>query len=131
MAATEMAGVRYAPEDPSLPKPWRALIDGKTGFIYYWNPETSVTQYQKPVAQTKPASPDASVSVSLTSSVKESSQVTNDDNTAVGEDSVNGRGSNGRPNLVSGEISYQVFHLHVLLCFCIISLLMFELDVIF
>ncbi|KAL1824627.1 hypothetical protein ACET3Z_011405 [Daucus carota] len=107
MAATETAGVRYAPEDPSLPKPWRALIDGKTGFIYYWNPDTSVTQYQKPVAQTKPASPDASVSVSLSSSVKESSQVTNDDNTAVGEDSVNGRGSNGRPNLVSGEISYQ------------------------
>lgn len=48
MAATKTADIRYAPEDPSLPKPWRGLIDGKTGYIYFWNPQTNVTQYQKP-----------------------------------------------------------------------------------
>ena len=46
MAASR--GPRYAPEDPSLPKPWRALVDGNTGYLYFWNPETNVTQYQKP-----------------------------------------------------------------------------------
>ncbi|CAH9122673.1 unnamed protein product [Cuscuta epithymum] len=39
---------RFAPDDPSLPKPWRGLVDGKTGYLYYWNPETNVTQYDKP-----------------------------------------------------------------------------------
>lgn len=48
--AAATAGVRYAPEDPSLPKPWRGLVDGKTGYLYFWNPETNVTQYEKPVA---------------------------------------------------------------------------------
>ncbi|XP_042032641.1 ATP-dependent RNA helicase-like protein DB10 [Salvia splendens] len=45
-----MAGVRYAPEDPSLPKPWKGLVDGNTGNLYFWNPVTNVTQYEKPVA---------------------------------------------------------------------------------
>ena len=54
MAATATAtasatpGPRYAPEDPSLPKPWRGLVDGKTGYLYFWNPETNVTQYERP-----------------------------------------------------------------------------------
>ncbi|KAH9602279.1 hypothetical protein KSS87_015440 [Heliosperma pusillum] len=47
--STASAGPRYAPDDPTLPKPWRGLIDGKTGYLYYWNPETNVTQYEKPV----------------------------------------------------------------------------------
>ncbi|XP_041003636.1 ATP-dependent RNA helicase-like protein DB10 isoform X2 [Juglans microcarpa x Juglans regia] len=51
MAATvtiSSTGPRYAPEDPTLPKPWRGLVDGKTGYLYFWNPETNVTQYEKP-----------------------------------------------------------------------------------
>lgn len=47
--ATEAPGPRYAPDDPSLPKPWRGLVDGNTGYLYFWNPETNVTQYERPV----------------------------------------------------------------------------------
>lgn len=43
------AAPRYAPDDPTVPKPWRGLVDGTTGYLYYWNPETNVTQYEKPV----------------------------------------------------------------------------------
>jgi len=54
MATTEdtpaSAGPRYAPEDPTLPQPWKGLIDGSTGILYYWNPETNVTQYERPSA---------------------------------------------------------------------------------
>ncbi|KAK4417785.1 ATP-dependent RNA helicase-like protein DB10 [Sesamum alatum] len=49
MAATA-TGIRYAPEDPTLPKPWKGLVDDKTGYIYFWNPETNTTQYERPVA---------------------------------------------------------------------------------
>ncbi|XP_073292062.1 ATP-dependent RNA helicase-like protein DB10 isoform X2 [Primulina huaijiensis] len=52
MAATvtsSSTGVRYAPDDPTLPKPWRGLVDGKTGYLYFWNPETNTTQYERPV----------------------------------------------------------------------------------
>jgi hypothetical protein len=42
-------GARYAPVDPTLPQPWRALIDGNTGNIYYWNPTINITQYDKPL----------------------------------------------------------------------------------
>lgn len=111
MAAATTAGIRNAPDDPSLPKPWRGLIDGKTGYIYFWNPETNVTQYQKPVAlQSKTTSPDESVPVSVSSSVQvqESSQVQSHENNTIDGDGRNGRGSNGRSNLNSGEISFQV-----------------------
>ncbi|MQM03990.1 hypothetical protein Taro_036786 [Colocasia esculenta] len=43
------SSVRYAPEDPTLPKPWKGLIDGTTGYLYFWNPETNVTQYERPL----------------------------------------------------------------------------------
>lgn len=69
MAATATAvsvGPRYAPEDPTLPKPWRGLVDGKTGYLYFWNPETNVTQYERPVA----AAPLNSSIVSISSSVQ-------------------------------------------------------------
>ncbi|KAL6970190.1 RNA helicase [Sarracenia purpurea var. burkii] len=46
--AAASIGPRYAPDDPTLPKPWKGLIDGSTGLLYYWNPETNVTQYEKP-----------------------------------------------------------------------------------
>ncbi|GER41320.1 dead box ATP-dependent RNA helicase [Striga asiatica] len=50
------ASVRYAPEDPTLPKPWKGLVDSKTGYLYFWNPETNVTQYERPVASIKESS---------------------------------------------------------------------------
>ncbi|KAL2246701.1 UNVERIFIED_CONTAM: ATP-dependent RNA helicase-like protein DB10 [Sesamum indicum] len=49
-ATASSASVRYAPEDPTLPKPWRGLVDCKTGYLYFWNPETNITQYERPVA---------------------------------------------------------------------------------
>lgn len=55
-AAASSATVRYAPEDPSLPKPWKGLVDGKTGFLYFWNPETNVTQYERPFASSSTSS---------------------------------------------------------------------------
>ena len=58
MATAESApaslGPRYAPDDPSLPTPWKGLIDGSTGVLYYWNPETNVTQYEKPASLAPP-----------------------------------------------------------------------------
>ncbi|CAD6232993.1 unnamed protein product [Miscanthus lutarioriparius] len=39
-SAPASKGPRYAPPDPTLPKPWRGLIDGSTGYLYFWNPET-------------------------------------------------------------------------------------------
>ncbi|KAK3119360.1 hypothetical protein QOZ80_9BG0718670 [Eleusine coracana subsp. coracana] len=46
--ASDSSGPRFAPDDPTLPAPWKGLIDGTT--LYYWNPETNVTQYEKPAA---------------------------------------------------------------------------------
>nr|POF03124.1 dead-box atp-dependent rna helicase 40 [Quercus suber] len=58
MATAEPAaaslGPRYAPDDPTLRKPWKGLIDGSTGVLYYWNPETNVTQYEKPASLAPP-----------------------------------------------------------------------------
>jgi hypothetical protein len=48
-AMSGRAAPRYAPEDPTLPKPWRGLVDGSTAYLYYWNPETNVTQYERPL----------------------------------------------------------------------------------
>ncbi|GFZ11586.1 DEAD box RNA helicase family protein [Actinidia rufa] len=48
---------RYAPDDPTLPKPWKGLIDGSTGILYYWNPETNITQYEKPSSLPPPLPP--------------------------------------------------------------------------
>ncbi|KAK4380158.1 hypothetical protein RND71_002020 [Anisodus tanguticus] len=53
-AAAASLGPRYAPDDPTLPQPWKGLIDGSTGLLYYWNPETNVTQYEKPSALPPP-----------------------------------------------------------------------------
>ncbi|KAL8124317.1 ATP-dependent RNA helicase-like protein DB10 isoform X2 [Apium graveolens] len=111
MAATKTAGIRYAPEDPSLPKPWRGLIDGKTGYMYFWNPETNVTQYQKPVTfQSKAALTDESVSVSVSSllQIQESSQMPSHENNTIHGDGRNCADINGRTNLDSGVIGFQV-----------------------
>ncbi|CAL9219255.1 unnamed protein product [Arabidopsis halleri] len=68
MAATAAAApsvVRYAPEDHSLPKPWKGLVDDRTGYLYFWNPETNVTQYEKPTAPQPPKFPAVSLSSSV------------------------------------------------------------------
>lgn len=57
MATAEPAGPRYAPDDPTLPNPWKGLIDGSTGLLYYWNPETNITQYEKPASLPPPLPP--------------------------------------------------------------------------
>ncbi|XP_072984265.1 ATP-dependent RNA helicase-like protein DB10 isoform X1 [Typha latifolia] len=54
-ASSSSKGPRYAPPDPTLPKPWKGLIDGSTGYIYFWNPDTNVTQYERPVVAAAPA----------------------------------------------------------------------------
>ncbi|XP_024530928.1 ATP-dependent RNA helicase-like protein DB10 [Selaginella moellendorffii] len=43
-------GVHYAPEDPTLPPPWKALVDEETGYLYYWNTQSNETTYVKPVS---------------------------------------------------------------------------------
>ncbi|KAE8714252.1 DEAD-box ATP-dependent RNA helicase 40 [Hibiscus syriacus] len=53
-AGAATLGPRYAPDDPTLPNPWKGLIDGSTGLMYYWNPETNVTQYERPTVMTPP-----------------------------------------------------------------------------
>lgn len=63
MAAESTAissGPRFAPDDPSLEKPWKAVIDGTTGLLYYWNPETNVTQYERPASAPPPLPPGPS-----------------------------------------------------------------------
>ncbi|MCD9641168.1 hypothetical protein HAX54_027114, partial [Datura stramonium] len=102
MAATataSSAGPRYAPEDPTLPKPWKGLVDGKTGYLYFWNPETNVTQYERPVATSHGVTtPQHKSAVSVSSSVQRPSQSQRPD-----RDDDN-RGSNGGLNkLSSGE----------------------------
>ncbi|XP_059294161.1 ATP-dependent RNA helicase-like protein DB10 isoform X2 [Lycium ferocissimum] len=105
MAATataSSAGPRYAPEDPTLPKPWKGLVDGKTGYLYFWNPETNVTQYERPVATfhgVTTAQHKSSVSVS--SSVQRPSQSQRPDRD---DDNEYNRGPNGGlSKLSSGE----------------------------
>lgn len=56
-ASPSTIGPRYAPDDPTLPEPWKGLIDGSTGVLYYWNPETNVTQYEKPTSLPPPLPP--------------------------------------------------------------------------
>lgn len=74
MAATATAAVgpRYAPADPTLPKPWKGLVDGKTGYLYFWNPETNVTQYERPSSSAAP--PKTSSVPSSSVQVQQSSQ---------------------------------------------------------
>ncbi|KAK9061709.1 hypothetical protein SSX86_018892 [Deinandra increscens subsp. villosa] len=99
-AATTTAGPRYAPEDPTLPKPWRGLVDGKTGYLYFWNPETNVTQYQRP---TPP--PQKQASDTLNSVV--SSEQCRDDGVA-GDDVRHESSGNGESNLSSESKGHEV-----------------------
>ncbi|KAL3629200.1 hypothetical protein CASFOL_026422 [Castilleja foliolosa] len=98
---TTDAGIRYAPEDTSLPKPWKGLVDDKTGYLYYWNPDTNKTQYERPVASSTANS--ASSYKSLSSSVQKFSQgrgIDNDD-----DDKYIKAGINGSTRVVSGAVT--------------------------
>ena len=65
-AATATAStIRYAPEDPNLPKPWKGLVDSRTGYLYFWNPETNVTQYERPPGLAPPKPSPAPISSSV------------------------------------------------------------------
>uniref|UniRef100_A0A2P2KLV3 Uncharacterized protein MANES_15G149200 n=1 Tax=Rhizophora mucronata TaxID=61149 RepID=A0A2P2KLV3_RHIMU len=94
MAATATASStapRYAPDDPTLPKPWRGLVDGRTGYLYFWNPETNVTQYERPTSSAplpKPSSAPISSSVQFQQSSRHGYN-------PVKEDGRYGRGNNG------------------------------------
>ncbi|XP_064991724.1 DEAD-box ATP-dependent RNA helicase 46-like [Musa acuminata AAA Group] len=64
-AAAGSLGPHYAPDDPTLPKPWKGLVDGNTGLLYYWNPETNITQYERPASSVPPLPPGPPPSASV------------------------------------------------------------------
>ncbi|GLU11287.1 hypothetical protein SLE2022_280440 [Rubroshorea leprosula] len=68
------SGPQYAPPDPTLPKPWRGLVDGKTGYLYFWNPVTNVTQYDRPRSSDDALSKSSLVSLSSSVQVQKSSE---------------------------------------------------------
>ena len=41
--------VSMLPADPTLPPPWKGLVDNETGYIYFWNSEMNSTQWKKPL----------------------------------------------------------------------------------
>jgi ATP-dependent RNA helicase DDX5/DBP2 len=45
--------------DPTLPRPWEALFDTDSGLRYFWNPETNVTQYERPAGGPPPPTVNA------------------------------------------------------------------------
>lgn len=100
-------GPRYAPEDPTLPKPWRGLVDGKTGYLYFWNPETNVTQYERPTGS---GPPPKSSSVPFGSSVL-AQQSSQGQGCGCGpnENDRYGRGSNGGSKLEVESRTQQVW----------------------
>ncbi|KAL6551478.1 hypothetical protein OROGR_007632 [Orobanche gracilis] len=102
MAATE-TGIRYAPEDRSLPKPWKGLVDDKTGYLYYWNPETNTTQYEKPVAPLHASS--SSSYKPLSSLVQKFSQGRHSDNDDG--DRYNKAGINGSEKTAKSRSNYS------------------------
>ncbi|XP_010492272.1 PREDICTED: DEAD-box ATP-dependent RNA helicase 46 isoform X2 [Camelina sativa] len=94
MAATATAStIRYSPEDPNLPKPWKGLVDSKTGYLYFWNPETNVTQYERPA-------PPKLAAIPISSSVQ-TQQSSSGFNSGKEEDKYN-RGNDG-PKSDSGS----------------------------
>jgi ATP-dependent RNA helicase DDX5/DBP2 len=109
MAATatvSSSGPRYAPEDPTLPKPWRGLVDGKTGYLYFWNPDTNVTQYERP-ANFAPPPKSTSVPISSSVQVQQSSQGQRH-GYGPDEDGRYGRGSSGGSKPEAGSRIQQV-----------------------
>lgn len=41
-------------DDPTLPPPWQALYEPTQNATYYWNPNTNITQYERPAAAAAP-----------------------------------------------------------------------------
>ncbi|KAI8020259.1 hypothetical protein LOK49_LG04G03674 [Camellia lanceoleosa] len=108
--ASATAAPRYAPEDPTLPKPWKGLVDGKTGYLYFWNPDTNVTQYERPVASSHTGlAPHKSSAAHISSSVQvqQSSQGQRRKSGYNDDDDRYSRGSNGGLKPASGTRSYQ------------------------
>ncbi|KAK6913092.1 DEAD/DEAH box helicase domain, partial [Dillenia turbinata] len=95
--ATASSGPRYAPEDPTLPKPWRGLVDGNTGYLYFWNPETNVTQYERPT----------DCSALTNSSSQKSSHGHHNSSSHDNDDNQYHRGSNDRKKGAGEARSYQ------------------------
>ncbi|XP_010550155.1 PREDICTED: DEAD-box ATP-dependent RNA helicase 14 [Tarenaya hassleriana] len=94
VTATAAPTIRYAPEDPTLPKPWKGLVDGRTGYLYFWNPETNVTQYERPSCSAPPPKP-STVSVSSSVQIQLSSSGQNRGYSPGNEDDKYSRGSDG------------------------------------
>ncbi|KAM7268944.1 hypothetical protein ACFE04_011110 [Oxalis oulophora] len=126
MAATATAGPRYAPEDPTLPKPWKGLVDGKTGYLYFWNPDTNVTQYERPASQAPsppmpaptPAPAPAPSIITSSTQVEQPSQrqvytADNETDKYTGGKSGNGSSNveaflkNDQPNAIGGSVHSQ------------------------
>ncbi|XP_047310377.1 DEAD-box ATP-dependent RNA helicase 46-like [Impatiens glandulifera] len=114
MAAEKTAStsaVRYAPQDLTLPKPWRGLIDGKTGNLYFWNPETNTTQYERPGGSSHPGSTEIekSSSISLRSSDHVSQQPSDGqciENTPNDDDVRQGQ-CNSKSSMPASEMNVQ------------------------
>ncbi|KAI7996336.1 DEAD-box ATP-dependent RNA helicase 46 [Camellia lanceoleosa] len=109
-ATVSSAGPRYAPKDPTLPKPWKGLVDGKNVYLYFWNPETNVTQYEKLAASSHAGSAPpqklSSAPVSSSVQVEQSSHGHCDSIFNNDDDGYNG-GSNSGSKLDTGTRSYQ------------------------
>ncbi|XP_071734990.1 DEAD-box ATP-dependent RNA helicase 14-like [Rutidosis leptorrhynchoides] len=103
--AATSAGPRYAPVDPTLPKPWRGLVDGKTGYLYFWNPVTNVTQYQRPTGPKDPDPPQDQSTVALNSDI--SSEQCRDDG-VVNDDVRHESNGNGGSDFSSETKVYEV-----------------------
>lgn len=102
------AAPRYAPEDPTLPKPWKGLVDGKTGYLYYWNPDTNVTQYEKPSGpKGSSGQPQKASSVAISSAVQVQPS-SHENGGYVDDDDKYARNGNGGSKFSSGPRSHEV-----------------------
>lgn len=117
-AIATSSGPRYAPEDPSLPKPWRGLVDGKTGYLYFWNPETNVTQYERPTVSGPPHK-SSSLPISSSVHVQQSSQGPRSGESLNQNKDSYERGSNDGSKLDSTSRSQQVYIYVSLDCVCL------------
>ncbi|KAG8366887.1 hypothetical protein BUALT_Bualt16G0014700 [Buddleja alternifolia] len=103
-ATASSTSVRYAPADPTLPKPWKGLVDGKTGYLYFWNPETNITQYERPVDSSHASSVQSHNSLSSPVQKSPGHCSGNDD-----EDRYNEGSNGGSTKIASGAGTNQSF----------------------
>ncbi|PIN21840.1 ATP-dependent RNA helicase [Handroanthus impetiginosus] len=101
--AAAATGIHYAPEDPTLPRPWKGLVDGKTGYLYFWNPETNITQYERPVDSSRASAPLSHKS--LSSSVQRSPQ--GHFSGSGGDDRYSKASNGGSTKVASGVDNFQ------------------------